>query len=543
MISTLLLFLGLSSAASARELREYSERQLGAYSDWAACSRYAEANWGRTSRSTEQPHGRESVCPVPSCGSIEALLSAAILARDGAQSDADRAVVARDVARADAESCKNELATSRTNCSTTLPGPIDFTGIIDTSLFPELPSCGSVTDPTGTVHTRECMEEIEYMDTRPGTNATELTVVDANSETVILRASYARVSNYLAKMRLDAASLNEIDNNSTVTVSISAVDPNGIAGSRPTAFATPKGYGITYHGVGPIISSAECTVYLVFYATTQTYWTSGIGLTKRQILETYIANMSPAASGAPSKWMNILSTYTDSKGLVSSQFITLGASTILTGTSTKLSDSNVRSLILGTTPKNVNALYLLITAAGITQGGSSSTAPCASYCGWHSYTNIQSVGTVKYGWTGDAGSSTTCMNACAPQTSSPNPDGGGGGGGGADGMISVISHEIVETITDPTLSTWYDTSGAENADKWCVYTRFSTHAVQEEGRRSRPPPAPPPPPRAPTPSAWTFGLTTTNGNGALSNVVLGNKSYLVQQNYYNRAPKGGCGMS
>ena len=207
--------------------------------------------------------------------------------------------------------------------------------------------------------------------------------------------------------------------------------------------------------------------------------------------------------------MNIQAGYTDSAGRTSSRFVTLGTSRILTGTSTKLSNSNVRSLIVGTRPTNVNALYLLITAAGITQGGSTSKAPCASYCGWHTFTTLAGVGTVKYGWVGDASSSSTCMSSCAAQLTSPNPDGGGGGGGGADAMISVIAHEIVETVTDPTLSTWYDTTGAENADK----------------------------------CSWTFGATTMSTNGALSNVAFGNRSYLVQRNWANRAPSGGCGMS
>lgn len=40
---------------------------------------------------------------------------------------------------------------------------------------------------------------------------------------------------------------------------------------------------------------------------------------------------------------------------------------------------------------------------------------------------------------------------------------------GVDAMVSVIAHELTETVTDPTLTAWWDrNTGYENADK-CVY--------------------------------------------------------------------------
>ena len=79
-------------------------------------------------------------------------------------------------------------------------------------------------------------------------------------------------------------------------------------------------------------------------------------------------------------------------------------------------------------------------------------------------------------------------------------------------MASIIAHELEETATDPDLNAWYDTRGAENADK----------------------------------CAWTFGATTTL-NGAKYNMTLGGKNYLIQQNWVNALgpnnAKGYCAKS
>jgi hypothetical protein len=78
---------------------------------------------------------------------------------------------------------------------------------------------------------------------------------------------------------------------------------------------------------------------------------------------------------------------------------------------------------------------------------------------------------------------------------------------GADGMASIIAHELEEAITDPKLNAWFDSRGYENADK----------------------------------CAWTFGTTTQLPNGSYSNVTLGSRSYLIQRNW--NAGTQSCGMS
>src|ERR1019366_8631021 len=71
---------------------------------------------------------------------------------------------------------------------------------------------------------------------------------------------------------------------------------------------------------------------------------------------------------------------------------------------------------------------------------------------------------------------------------------------GVDGMLSVVAHELEEATTDPQLNAWYDSSGAENADK----------------------------------CAWTFGGHQTLLKGAYYNMTLpttsGSRNYLIQRN-------------
>ena len=82
------------------------------------------------------------------------------------------------------------------------------------------------------------------------------------------------------------------------------------------------------------------------------------------------------------------------------------------------------------------------------------------------------------------------MRACAAQTISPNND------AQLDAMASVLVHEIDEVITDPDIRTWYDSRGAENADK----------------------------------CAWSFGTTSLSG-GAKYNYSANGINYLIQMNW------------
>ena len=138
-------------------------------------------------------------------------------------------------------------------------------------------------------------------------------------------------------------------------------------------------------------------------------------------------------------------------------------------------------------PKDTNGVYFVLTSKDVT----ASSGFCTQYCGWHTYGTVAGSN-IKYSFVGNPD---RCPASCAAQTTSPN------GNAGADGMASIIAHELSEAVTDPNLNAWYDKRGYENADK----------------------------------CAWTFGSTYSVANGSKANVHLGGRDFLIQQNWVNQS--------
>jgi hypothetical protein len=82
----------------------------------------------------------------------------------------------------------------------------------------------------------------------------------------------------------------------------------------------------------------------------------------------------------------------------------------------------------------------------------------AGYCAWHSAGSINGV-PVTFAFffklDGDSG--------CDPQSPDTSHS------EGLNASANVSGHELSETLTDPQLNAWYDSKGAENADK-CAWT-------------------------------------------------------------------------
>ena len=72
-------------------------------------------------------------------------------------------------------------------------------------------------------------------------------------------------------------------------------------------------------------------------------------------------------------------------------------------------------------------------------------------------------------------------------------------------MASIIAHELEEAVSDPDLNAWFDSSGAENADK----------------------------------CAWKFGPTTGSIGSGGYNQTFGANHWLIQMNWEN-SRGGGC---
>jgi hypothetical protein len=86
----------------------------------------------------------------------------------------------------------------------------------------------------------------------------------------------------------------------------------------------------------------------------------------------------------------------------------------------------------------------------------------AGYCAWHSWATVNGVLTqfaFFFKLDGDPG--------CDPQDSQT------GHGQGLAALANVSGHELSEALTDPHGDAWFDSSGAENADK-CAWTFSGT---------------------------------------------------------------------
>src|SRR6185437_14247453 len=217
--------------------------------------------------------------------------------------------------------------------------------------------------------------------------------------------------------------------------------------------------GISYHG-GPVMLGTT-NVYYIWYGN----W-SGNSAT------TILTDLAQNIGGSP--YFNINTTYYNGSNTHVSNSVHYSGSVSHAETyGASLTDAEIQQIVADTNPTDTNGVYFVLTGPDVT----ASSGFCSQYCGWHTHASILGQD-IKYAFVGDA--ATQCPSGCMAQTTSPNGD------AGADGMVSVIAHELEEAVTDPDLNAWYDRRGAENADK----------------------------------CAWTFGNTYT-ANGGLANMKLG----------------------
>lgn len=253
--------------------------------------------------------------------------------------------------------------------------------------------------------------------------------------------------------------------------------PNG-----NSPLARIRGNGITYHG-GPIIVGTT-NVYYIWYGN----W-SGNSATS------ILTDLAKSIGG--SSYFNINTTYYNGSNVHVANSVSYKNSTADNySQGTALTDAKVKTVVSnaitsGRLPKDTNAVYFVLTSADVNE----TSGFCTQYCGWHTNGSI-SGSDIKYSFVGNPD---RCPSSCAAQSMGPN------GNAGADGMASIISHELEEAVTDPDLNAWYDARGEENADK----------------------------------CAWTFGSESTASNGSKYNMTLGNRQYLIQQNWVN-ASGGYC---
>jgi hypothetical protein len=261
--------------------------------------------------------------------------------------------------------------------------------------------------------------------------------------------------------------------------------------ANPNTGAGTTNNGIFYHG-GPLILNGA-KAYYIWYGN----WS---GSTTPSILGT-LAN-TLGGSG----YFNINTTYYNGSGVHVPNVVSLAGSTADNySQGTALSDAQIQAVVAnaissGRLPNDSGGVYFVLTSQDVT----ATSGFCTQYCGWHTHATINGTD-IKYSF---VGSPARCPSACSAVT-----DSGPNGNPEADGMASILSHELEEAVTDPDLNAWYDRRGYENADK----------------------------------CAWTFGTTSTAPNGAKYNITTFNTStsttyyWLIQRNWVN-AGGGYCAV-
>lgn len=278
-----------------------------------------------------------------------------------------------------------------------------------------------------------------------------------------------------------------IDNEVILNRIIHRLNDRGM-GDQPTAGSTGQALpAITWHG-GPVMSGAPA-VHLIWYGN----WNQANGSDTpggQQIIRDLVYGLSG------SNYLTINKGYTGSGGSVVSGVLgTTQEANVgyISGSRAKrLRDSDIQSIVtsyIGTHGgAQSNAVYFVLTSSDVNE----TSGFCTQYCGWHTQATINAT-SVKYSFVGNAN---RCLSGCAAQSVGPN------GNAGVDGMASVLAHELEETLSDPQLNAWYDSQGAENADK----------------------------------CAWTFGSAQGQAsNGAFYNLTLpastgGSRNFLIQRN-------------
>jgi hypothetical protein len=270
-------------------------------------------------------------------------------------------------------------------------------------------------------------------------------------------------------------------------------DSPGAAAREHARAARPGGTtsnGIDYHG-GPVMTDKNgVNVYYIWYGS----WSDNSAKT---ILTDFAITLG---IGTVPSWWNISTTYYDSAKIPIQNKVTYSGSVDVDTSQygKTLTDAQIKQVVQDSLPylnggmPDPKGVYFVLTSADVT----ASSGFCTQYCGWHTHGSIGGAD-IKYSFVGNPD---RCPSSCSMQQA-PN------GNTGADGMASIIAHELTEAASDPDLNAWYDRRGYENADK----------------------------------CAWTFG-TTSGSSGAKYNMTLGSRNFLIQQNWVN-ANGGYCSLS
>jgi hypothetical protein len=256
---------------------------------------------------------------------------------------------------------------------------------------------------------------------------------------------------------------------------------------------------MVYHG-GPVLLGIQ-DVYFIWYGC----WGTSLCPSSDNKTMNILNDFASTVGNTP--YAQINSLYADASGRpASSSFVYGGGVFDSYSQGSVLTEASLAEIINRqfqnfTLPQDPQGIYIIFTSADVTLQDAT-TQFCLTCCQRHGRTMINGAMT-DWGFVGHTG---RCPNACGiPSNLGVTPNGDYAG----DAMASWLAHTLSEIVTNPdTVSGWYDRYGLENADK-CT---------------------------------GTFGTTYLAPNGALANLKLGSRDFLLQQNWVKDGNRGRCGM-
>jgi hypothetical protein len=247
-----------------------------------------------------------------------------------------------------------------------------------------------------------------------------------------------------------------------------------------------SGNGIFYHGGAVILGTTH--VYFIWYGN----WSSNTATT---ILPDWASNVGGSAYYA------INATYYDGANNHVANSVTYGGAVFDNySLGTSIDDNAIFTIVStaianGSLPADANGVYFVLTSPDVAE----TSGFCTSFCGWHSWGTFNGV-LSQYSFVGNT---LACPGGCEGSPGNePN------GNEGADGMASIMTHELDESVTDPHGDAWYDAGGNEVGDL-CNF--------QFGGKLYR------------------------TANGSIANLHLGSRYFLLQEDWVN-AGGGSCSI-
>lgn len=226
---------------------------------------------------------------------------------------------------------------------------------------------------------------------------------------------------------------------------------------------------LVYNG-GPVMVK-NVNIYFIYYGS----WPANSG---QKTLESFITDISsaspdPSAYTSPRRWwttnLQFYQLINGVKSYVTSKVTLAKVVYDRYSKGTALSDANIWQVVLaqlnsGALPVDNNGVYFVLVSNDVT----ATSGMCTQYCGWHTanyFTNLY----IKYAFIGN--SEIKCPGSCGPAGNNLS------GFPGADGMVSVLAHELAESVTDPIPPKgWLEAKGGENADL-CAY-KYGDNVLQ-----------------------------------------------------------------